>query len=88
MMLDSPVFDPELNRRALVDHAYIVAGGEITKSARLWLGHNLDATKRSRIMFMDRDDILNLFVASSTQLPPGATEPTPLALRRDDDIPF
>lgn len=43
MMLDSMIFDTELNRRVLVDHAYIVAGGEITKSAQLWLGQNLDA---------------------------------------------
>jgi hypothetical protein len=88
MMLDSEVFDPELSRRVLVDHAYIVAGGEITKSARLWLGHNLDATKRSRIMFMDRDDILNLFVVSNTQLPAGAIKDPPAASEYDDDVPF
>ena len=88
MMLDSEVFDPELNRRVLVDHAYIVAGGEITKSARLWLGLNLDAAKRSRIMFMDRDDILNLFVVSNTQLPAGAIKDAPAAQGWDDDVPF
>jgi len=49
----------------LVDHAFIVAGGEITKGARNWLGNKLDATKRSQIMFMDRDDILNLYVVMS-----------------------
>jgi hypothetical protein len=32
----------KLSRRVLVDHAYIVIGGEITKSAQLWFGHNLD----------------------------------------------
>jgi len=53
MMLNSEIFDPELSRRVLVDHAYILAGGEITKSARMWLAQNLDATRRSRIMFMD-----------------------------------
>lgn len=88
MMLDSEVFDPELSRRVLVDHAYIVAGGEITKSARLWLGHNLDATKRSRIMFMDRDDILNLFVVSNTQLPAAALTSADPALSWNDDVPF
>lgn len=88
MMLDSEVFDPELSRRVLVDHAYIVAGGEITKSARLWLGRNLDATKRSRIMFMDRDDILNLFVVSNTQLPAAAIKEVTGASDLDQDIPF
>ncbi|MEZ5725423.1 MAG: hypothetical protein R3E47_10095 [Paracoccaceae bacterium] len=38
MMLGHEIFDPEVGRRVLVDHAYIVAGGEITKAARNWLG--------------------------------------------------
>jgi hypothetical protein len=29
-----------------------------------WLGHALDAAKRSQILFMDRDDILNLSVVT------------------------
>jgi hypothetical protein len=42
--------------RILTDtNAFIVAGGELTKAARNWLGNKLDATKRSQIMFMDRD---------------------------------
>jgi len=64
----------EVNRRVLVDHAFIVAGGEITKQARNWLGNKLDASRRSQIMFMDREDILNLFVVSNV--------PCPLALSR------
>ncbi|MEZ5858732.1 MAG: hypothetical protein R3D28_06970 [Geminicoccaceae bacterium] len=39
MMLGHEIFDPELNRRVLVDHAFIVAGGEITKQARNWIGN-------------------------------------------------
>lgn len=69
MMLDHVIFDPELNRRVLVDHAFIIAGGEITKAARAWLGENLDASKRSQIMFMERDDILNLYVVTNLPLP-------------------
>ena len=57
MMLGHEVFDPETNRRVLIDHAFIVAGGEITKQAKNWLGEKLDASKRSQILFMDRDDI-------------------------------
>jgi len=30
MMLGHEIFDPEIGKRVLVDHAYIVAGGEIT----------------------------------------------------------
>ena len=75
MMLGHEIFDPETNRRVLVDHAFIVAGGEITKAAKNWLGSKLDQTKRSQIMFMDRDDILNLFVvAKSSASRSGFTE--------------
>src|SRR5882762_1695709 len=72
MMLGHEIFDPEIGKRVLVDHAFIVAGGEITKAARNWLGSKLDATKRSQIMFMDRDDILNLFVVTNLPLPGAA----------------
>jgi len=77
MMLAHEIFDPENNRRVLVDHAFIVAGGEITKAARNWLGNALDATKRSQIMFMDRTDIINLYVVASLPLPDAAIPPAP-----------
>jgi hypothetical protein len=86
MMLGHEIFDPESSKRVLVDHAFIVAGGEITKQARNWLGGKLDATKRSQIMFMDRDDILNLFTVNNIPLPAGALpSESPLF---SDDIPF
>lgn len=84
MMLGHEIFDPEIGKRVLVDHAFIVAGGEITKAARNWLGNKLDATKRSQVMFMDREDILNLFVVTNLPLPSGAL---PIA-SDDDDLPF
>jgi len=86
MMLGHEIFDPETNRTVLVDHAFIVAGGEITKQAKNWLGQKLDASKRSQILFMDRDDILNLYIVSSLPLPDGAI-PKPVYFQ-DDDIPF
>jgi hypothetical protein len=86
MMLGHEIFDPETNRRVLVDHAFIVAGGEITKQAKNWLGQKLDASKRSQILFMDREDILNLYIVSSLPLPDGAI-PRPESIY-DDDIPF
>lgn len=88
MMLGHEVFDPEVNRRALVDHAFIIAGGEITKQARNWLGNKLDAAKRSQVMFMDRDDILNLFIVTNLPLPKGALPPKNAFDDLDDDIPF
>jgi hypothetical protein len=46
----------------------------------------LDASKRSQVMFMDRDDILNLFVVTNLPLPSGAIfETKPPA---DDDLAF
>lgn len=72
MMLAHEIFDPETNKRVLVDHAFIVAGGQITKQARNWLGNALHASKRSQIIFMDRDDILNLYVVTNLPLPAGA----------------
>lgn len=65
MMLGHEVFDPETSKRVLIDHAFVVAGGEITKQARNWLGGKLDATKRSQIMFMDREDIINLYIVNN-----------------------
>ncbi len=75
MMLAHEIFDPETNKRVLVDHAFIVAGGEITKAARNWLGNALDKEQRSQIMFIDRDDILNLYVVTNLPLPGGALHP-------------
>ncbi|WP_198144922.1 hypothetical protein [Pseudorhodobacter aquimaris] len=85
MMIGHEIFDPELNRRVLVDHMFIVAGGEITKQARNWLGGKLDAAKRSQVMFMDRDDILNLFITTNLPLPADALPQRP---DDPDEIPF
>jgi hypothetical protein len=89
MMLGHEIFDPELSRRVLVDHAFIVAGGEITKQARNWIGNKLDASKRAQVMFMDRDDILDLFVVNNLPLPKGARPAVTSSWEDlDDDVPF
>ncbi len=85
MMLGHEIFDAETNRNVLVDHAFIVAGGEITKAAKNWIGGKLDANKRSQIMFMDRDDILNLYVVTNLPLPDKAINKPP---QNSDDLPF
>ena len=71
-MLGHAIFDPEIGKNVLVDHAFIVAGGDITKAARNWIGHALDNSKRSQILFMDREDILNLYVVTNLPLPSAA----------------
>ena len=83
MMLGHEIFDHDTSRRVLVDHAYIVSGGEITKQAKNWLGERLDASKRSQIMFMDRDDLLNLFIVTNLPLPNEQQ-----ALNMADELPF
>ena len=85
MMLGHVIFDPETNKNVLVDHAFIVAGGEITKAAQQWIAGQLDASKRSQIIFMHRDDILNLYVVNNVPLPTGALPKSPAD---DDEVPF
>ena len=58
-----------------------------TKQARNWLGGKLDASKRSQILFMDREDILNLYVVSTIPLPEAAVLKESSG-RGDDDIPW
>jgi hypothetical protein len=84
MMLGHEIFDPEIGKRVLVDHAFIVAGGEITKAARNWVGNKLDATKRSQLLFMDSDDILNLYAVINLPLPGTPVQPD----SKYDDDPF
>jgi len=69
MMLGHVIFDPDVNKRRLVDHAIIAAGGKITKQAKNWLGEHLDASQRSQILFMDRKDIVRLFIVHNVPLP-------------------
>ncbi|MCG7961634.1 MAG: restriction endonuclease [Candidatus Thiodiazotropha taylori] len=89
MMLGHEIFDPETSKKVLVDHAFIVAGGEITKQAKNWLGGKLDASKRSQIMFMDREDILNLYIVNNIPLPERALPDSPTNFcHSGDDIPF
>ena len=74
MMLGHEIFDSETSKTVLVDHAFVIAGGEITKQAKNWLGNKLDASKRSQILFMDRDDILNLCIVNQSPLPKEISE--------------
>lgn len=85
MLLGLAIFDPDIGKNVLVDHVIIVAGGEITKAARLWLGSQLDAVQRRQIIFMDREDILNLYIVNNIPLPTGALPPPE---PDKDELPF
>jgi hypothetical protein len=87
MMLGHEIFDPETNKKHLPDHAFIVSAGAITKQARNWIAGKLDQSRRSQIMFIDKDDILNLYIVANLPLPNDA-RPEGSAKDFDDDIPF
>ncbi len=86
MMLGHPVWDPETNRQNLVDHIFIISAAEITKQAKNWLGQHLDQATRRHIMFMDRDDLLNLATSTNLRLPIENQDEPPVD--DDDSIPF
>jgi len=81
MALDHPIFDPETNRKYLVDHVFIISANIITKPARMLLIEHLDREARRHIIFMDRDDLLDLGAMAAIALPGASTE-------EEDDIPF
>jgi len=41
MAIDHPIFDPEANRKVLLDHIFLISAGEITRAARTWLVEQL-----------------------------------------------
>ena len=82
MMLKHPVWDPETNKRNLLDHVFIACAGEITKQAREWLGDHLDQESRRHVLFLEREDILN--IAAGISLPVPAEE----ELEEDSEVPF
>lgn len=80
MAMAHPIFDPEVNKRVLVDHVYIVASGEITKQAKQFLGEKLDIEGRRQTIFMDREDVITLAVQTNMPLPSEVAD--------DDESPF
>jgi hypothetical protein len=83
MAIDHPVFDPEVNRKFLLDHLFIISAGEITKPARTWLVGELDSSQRRHIIFMDREELLDQSARILLDLK--VEEPPEIS---DDDIPF
>lgn len=69
MALADPVLDPEVNRKVLIDHVYLVASGEITKAAKKLLVEQLDNDQRRQVIFMDRSELLDLLVLTNMVIP-------------------
>ena len=83
MALADPIWDPETNRRVLVDHVFVVSAGEITKAAKRLIAEKLDASMRRSILFLDREHLVELWLR--VQLPvPGQTDQG----EELDDLPF
>ena len=80
MAIDHPIFDPEANRKVLLDHVFVIAAGEKTRAARTWITERPDAGLRRHIIFMDRDELLdhNARILLDRQI----------AMPLSDDIPF
>jgi hypothetical protein len=83
MAIDHPIFDPEANRKVLLDHILLISAGEITRAARTWLVEQLDAGQRRHIIFMDRDELLDQSARILLDFRLDS-----LATIIDDDIPF
>jgi hypothetical protein len=80
MAIDHPIFDPDTNRKVLLDHVFVIAAGEITRAARTWLVERLASGQRRHIIFMDRDEFLD----HSARILLDLHVPPP----EGDDVPF
>jgi hypothetical protein len=69
MSLQNAIFDPEVNRKVLIDHVYLVASCDITKPARAFLGEKIDLEQRRQVIFMDRSELLDLLIYTNLELP-------------------
>lgn len=83
MMLDSPIFDPEINKKVLLDHVFIASASEITKQAQNWLAEHLDQNSRRHVLFLDREDVLTLCLSVNVPIPVAHPQAP-----GEDDLPF
>jgi len=76
MAFDHDIFDPDLNKKVLLDHLFIISAATITRAAKTWLGDHLDKEQRRQIIFMDREEFLNhaARIVSELPLPPIAQD--------------
>ena len=83
MAIEHPIFDPDANRKVLLDHVFIISAGEITRAAKAWFIEQLDAGMRRHVIFMDRDELLDHAARILLDL---QIEQAPTIT--NDDIPF
>lgn len=69
MALDNPIFDPDLNRKFLIDHVFVISSNAITRAAQNWLIERLDKTQRRAIIFMDKTELIEHSARISGILP-------------------
>jgi hypothetical protein len=69
MALDYPIFDTETNRKHLVDHVFLISASYITKPARKLLIEHLDKEARRHIIFMDKNELLDLGAMTDIDFP-------------------
>jgi hypothetical protein len=86
MALKHPIHDPETNKKVLVDHVYLIAGGTITQPARHFIIEELDRESRRHIIFMDRAELLDQFATTTIPLPEEALAKPARSRDRTDDI--
>jgi hypothetical protein len=82
MAMGYEIFDPDLNKKVLLDHLFIISAAEITRQARMWLAQHLDKEQRRQVIFMDRDEFLDHAARIVSELPLKPVE------SKDDGIPF
>lgn len=88
MAIDHPILDPEINRKVLLDHLYLISAGEITKPARSWLIEQLDKEQRRHIIFMDREEFLDQSARILLDLHLEGDEKQQGVILPDADVPF
>ena len=79
MALGHPLFDPEVNRKVLLDHVFIISAREITRAGKNWLVEQLDLSQRRTIIFMDRTEIVELVARQPEALFKLSSQPEPRA---------
>ncbi len=82
MAFDHQIFDPDLNKKVLLDHLFIISASSITRAAKAWLADRLDQNQRRQVIFMEREELLNHAARIVPDLP------LPAAPVTDDGIPF
>lgn len=82
MAMDHAIFDPDINKKVLLDHLFIISASDITRQARAWLADHLDQEQRRKIIFMDRMEFLSHAARIVSELPLRSTK------TGSDGIPF